>query len=129
MLCFADIQDLLACHISEQADWLHVCKRQASCNGNIWLCMQVLYFDCPEATMEKRLTQRAETGARSDDNPETIRKRFATFKQSSMPVVVHYENKGKLHKIDASGEPNEVFVHVQKVLDMIQNEDMYSMFY
>lgn len=91
--------------------------------------LQVLYFDCPEEAMEKRLTERSKTGGRSDDNPETIRKRFATFKQSSMPVVVHYENKGKLHKINAAGEPNEVFAQVQKVLDMIQNEDMYSMFY
>ena len=79
--------------------------------------------------MEERLTERAKTGGRNDDTPEILRKRFNTFTQSSMPVIVNYESKGKLHKIDAAGEPNEVFAQVQKVLDMIQNEDMYSMFY
>ena len=79
--------------------------------------------------MEERLTERAKTGGRNDDTPEILRKRFNTFTQSSMPVIVNYESKGKLHKIDATGEPNEVFAQVQKVLDMIQNEDMYSMFY
>lgn len=91
--------------------------------------MQVLYFDCPEKTMEARLTERAKTGGRNDDSPEILRKRFNTFTQSSLPVVQHYESKGKLHKINAAGEPNEVFAQVEKVLDMIRNEDMYSMFY
>ncbi len=34
----------------------------------------VLFFDCPEAVMEKRLLGRQE--GRTDDNIETIRKRF-----------------------------------------------------
>ena len=34
----------------------------------------ILFFDCPEAVMEKRLLGRQE--GRTDDNIETIRKRF-----------------------------------------------------
>jgi thymidylate kinase len=34
----------------------------------------VLFFDCPEAVMEQRLLSRQE--GRTDDNIETIRKRF-----------------------------------------------------
>ena len=91
--------------------------------------LQVLYFDCPESTMEARLTERAKTGNRNDDSPEVLRQRFNTFTRSSLPVIQQYESKGKLHTIDATGNPNEVFEQVQKVLSMVQNEDMYSMFY
>jgi len=78
----------------------------------------VLYFECTETTMEARLTERGKTSGRSDDNPETMRKRFHTFVNSSMPVVDHYERQGKLHKISAaSGTPDDIFQHVQKILD------------
>ena len=40
---------------------------------------------------------------RSDDNIETIKKRFKTFQDSSMPVVEHYENKGKVEKRGGGG--------------------------
>ena len=68
--------------------------------------------------MEDRLTERGKTSGRSDDNPETMRKRFHTFLHSSMPVVEHYEKLGKLHKISAAtGTPEEIFQQVQKILD------------
>ena len=67
--------------------------------------------------MEERLTERGKTSGRSDDNPETMRKRFHTFVQSSMPVVEHFEKQGKLHKISAAtGTPAEIFQKVEKIL-------------
>lgn len=67
--------------------------------------------------MEARLLKRGETSGRSDDNAETIRKRFKTFVEQSLPVVDHYEKQGKAYKISATQTPDEVFVEVQKVLD------------
>eukprot|EP01137_Pigoraptor_chileana_P029908 Opistho-2@15799 len=58
-------------------------------------CEIVLYFECSEATMEKRLIKRGETSGRADDNAETIRKRFRTFLEVSLPVIKHYEAEGK----------------------------------
>ena len=46
-----------------------------------WRPQFVLFFDCPEAVMEKRLLGRQE--GRTDDNAETIRKRF---KVASLPA-------------------------------------------
>jgi hypothetical protein len=40
----------------------------------------LIYFDCSVETMEKRLLKRSLSSGRSDDNPVTIKKRFATFK-------------------------------------------------
>jgi len=77
----------------------------------------VLFFDCPEEEMEKRLLKRGETSGRSDDNADTIRKRFKTFIEQSLPVKTHYEKKGLAHVISAVPAPEEVFIEVEKVLD------------
>ena len=42
----------------------------------------VLFFNCPEAVMEKRLLARQE--GRTDDNIDTIRKRFKVLAESSL---------------------------------------------
>ncbi|EFJ43528.1 hypothetical protein VOLCADRAFT_121426 [Volvox carteri f. nagariensis] len=87
--------------------------------GNIMPCKAVLFFDCPEEEMEKRLLKRGETSGRSDDNAETIRKRFHTFLEQSLPVKDHYLAQGKCHIISAVPPPGEVFEVVKKVLDGI----------
>lgn len=76
----------------------------------------VLFYDCPEETMEKRLLERGKTSGRSDDNAESIRKRFRTFVETSMPVVDYYEKEGKVVKLDATSSPENVFKSTQKSL-------------
>ncbi|KAF8433834.1 UMP-CMP kinase [Terfezia claveryi] len=77
----------------------------------------VLFFDTTEEVMLKRLLRRAETSGREDDNIESIRKRFRTFVEASMPVVEYYEKLGKVVKVDASNSVDEVFEEVKKRLD------------
>lgn len=57
-------------------------------------CDLVLFFDCPEDILERRLLERGKTSGRSDDNVESIKKRFKTFKEVSMPVIDHYATLG-----------------------------------
>ncbi|KAG2501792.1 hypothetical protein HYH03_000292 [Edaphochlamys debaryana] len=80
-------------------------------------CQAVLFFDCPEEEMEKRLLKRGETSGRSDDNAETIRKRFRTFVDQSLPVKEHYLAEGKCHVISAVPPPDEVYVGVKAILE------------
>ncbi|KAI1497378.1 uridylate kinase [Biscogniauxia marginata] len=68
----------------------------------------VLFYDCPEAEMERRLLERGKTSGRADDNAESIRKRFRTFVETSMPVVDHYERLGRVARVDAARHPDEV---------------------
>jgi len=75
-----------------------------------------LFFDCSEASMEKRLLQRGETSGRADDNPESIRKRFRTFVETSMPVVSEFESQGRVVKVNAERSPDEVYKDVQEKL-------------
>ena len=47
----------------------------------------VLFYDCPEETMEARLLERGKTSGRTDDNIESIRKRFKTYQNETMPIL------------------------------------------
>ncbi|RFU72734.1 uridylate kinase [Trichoderma arundinaceum] len=76
----------------------------------------VLFFDCPEKVMEERLLERGKTSGRTDDNAESIRKRFRTFIETSMPVVNFYEGQGKVIKVDATPTPENVFNTTNKLL-------------
>ena len=70
-------------------------------------CDFVLMYDCTEEVMLERLLGRNE--GRTDDNVESIKKRFVTFRESSMPVVEFYETLGKVRKVNAIATPEEVY--------------------
>ena len=74
----------------------------------------VLFFDAPEDVMLKRLMKIVETSGRSDDNLESISKRFRTFVETSMPVVDKYEKEGKVVNVLATNTPAEVYADVLK---------------
>lgn len=75
-------------------------------------CHFVLYFECSEEVMEERLIKRGETSGRVDDNAETIKKRFSTFVEETLPVMESYGEKNKLKKVDATRSVDEVFTDV-----------------
>ncbi|KAI1470188.1 uridylate kinase [Daldinia caldariorum] len=69
----------------------------------------VLFYDCPEDEMERRLLERGKTSGREDDNAESIRKRFRTFVETSMPVVDYFEKQDRVVRVDARLGPDQVF--------------------
>ncbi len=50
----------------------------------------LLYFECSEKEMQKRLLIRGKTSGRADDNSETIKKRFDTFNNETKPVIQYF---------------------------------------
>ncbi|KAK1752481.1 adenylate kinase-domain-containing protein [Echria macrotheca] len=84
----------------------------------------VLFYDCPEDEMERRLLERGKTSGRADDNAESIRKRFRTFIETSMPVVDHYEKEGRVVKIDATAPPDAVFEATKAKLGKILGDKL-----
>lgn len=75
-----------------------------------------LFFECPEEVMLKRLLKRGETSGRTDDNVESIKKRFRTFIETSMPVVEYFDKAGKVVKIHCDQPVDQVYRQVQQVL-------------
>lgn len=76
----------------------------------------VLFYDVDDKVRLQRLTERSKTSGRSDDNEETIRKRFHVFEEQTMPVVNWYARQGKVRVIDASPDKDTVFQKTQKVM-------------
>ena len=64
--------------------------------------------------MQERLLNRGKTSGRSDDNIESIKKRFKTFVETSMPVVQYFEKDDKVEKILATSSPEKVYGIVQE---------------
>jgi len=67
----------------------------------------VLFYSVTEEQLEKRLLGRNE--GRVDDNIETIRKRFKTFEDETMPIVQKYEKDGMVYRIDGMPPVDEVW--------------------
>jgi UMP-CMP kinase len=66
-------------------------------------CREVLFFDCPEDILIERVLGRAASSGRDDDNMESIKKRLVTYRETTLPVISHYESQAKVHKIDCCG--------------------------
>lgn len=69
----------------------------------------VIHFRTTEDVMVERLLERGKTSGREDDNIESIRKRFRTYYDQTMPVIEHYANLGKLVEIDSTRSIDEVY--------------------
>ncbi|XP_015637025.1 uMP-CMP kinase 2 isoform X1 [Oryza sativa Japonica Group] len=78
----------------------------------------VIFFDCPEDEMVKRLLGRNQ--GRVDDNIETIKKRLKVFESLNIPVVDYYTSRGKVHKINATGTEEEIFGAVHKLFSSLR---------
>jgi len=80
-----------------------------------------LFFDCTEEICTQRCLQRGMAGSgRTDDNIESLRKRFVTNAESTMPIVKHFEAKGLLRTIDASQSPDQVYDIVKTLFEHIR---------
>ena len=64
--------------------------------------------------MQARLLNRGKTSGRADDNAESIKKRFKTFVETSMPVVDYFEKQGKVVRIPAAQPPEKVYEEVKR---------------
>ncbi|XP_057511935.1 UMP-CMP kinase 3-like [Actinidia eriantha] len=80
----------------------------------------VLFFECPEEEMERRLLSRNQ--GREDDNIDTVRKRFKVYMESSLPVIEYYIAKGKVRKIEAAKPVKEVFEAVKPIFTPLKEK-------
>ena len=78
----------------------------------------VLFFTCDEKTCVDRCLKRGAAGSgRTDDNEESLRKRFVTYLNATMPIIEEFRTQGLVREIDANRAIEEVFVDVSKTFD------------
>lgn len=80
----------------------------------------VLVFECSEEVCVDRCLSRGAAGSgRSDDNLESLKKRFQTFFSDSLPIIEYYNTQNLVRKIDGIPEPDEVFNNVKLAFNEI----------
>lgn len=75
--------------------WYGVFGRQAE-------LPRMLYFECPYDELERRILGRAKFSGRSDDNSQSLKLRFDTFKAKTLPTLALFRDLDKVVEIDAS---------------------------
>jgi len=78
-----------------------------------------LLFDCPEEVMERRLLARGQNSGRSDDNLESIRKRFKTYMTETVPIIESFRAAGKIAEISADSPVEKVWEKVQEIFERL----------
>ena len=66
--------------------------------------------------MLERLLERGKTSGRADDNIESIKKRFRTFEETSMPVVRYFDSQDKVVKVRCDHPVEDVYNQVKQAL-------------
>merc|ERR1711944_53230 len=63
----------------------------------------VLNFECSQETSIQRCLARGAAGSgRTDDNEESLKKRFVTFVNVTTPIIEEFRTKGLVREIDAN---------------------------
>ena len=87
---------------------------------------KMLYLECPYEVLEKRILGRAKYSDRSDDNVESMKLRFDTFKAKTLPTVEFFRSKGKCAEIDTSLARTEVYALVKNALSEHTDKELAS---
>jgi len=91
--------------------------RQMSAKVNL---LFVLFLTCAEDVCVGRCLGRGEGGSgRSDDNPESLKKRIMTYNNDTMPIIQHFIGLDLVHTLDASPDSNAVFAEIRPLFECV----------
>lgn len=80
----------------------------------------VIELEVDEEALFARIERRAaDSGgtARADDNPETLRKRLAVYRERTAPILPYYRKTGRLKSVDGMQSIDEVTDQLVAILD------------
>lgn len=76
----------------------------------------MLYLECDEDIMTQRILERSKTSGRTDDNEETIRKRFKTYINETKPIIDKFAEMNKLRTVNAVRDIYEVASEIDSIV-------------
>jgi adenylate kinase len=81
---------------------------------------KVLYLKLSEQEAVNRLLGRAKIEGRSDDTPETIKKRMSVFNDLTEPLIAYYHAEGLLETVNGEAAMDAVTDAVTALLDPLK---------
>ena len=82
----------------------------------------VIVMEVDEAALLKRVENRAADAktkgepVRSDDDPDTFKKRLAVYKAETAPILPYYEGQGKIRRVNGMKSIGEVAAQIDAIL-------------
>ncbi len=80
----------------------------------------VVELQLTEEEAVRRLLGRAEQEGRTDDTPETIRRRMEVYREQTEPLSAYYLARSILVGVDAGGQIGEVYAAIEDVLERVR---------
>ena len=101
------------------------------CMKDVATVWGALVFQCPLSVLEERIMERAKESGRSDDNLESLRKRFKTFQGDTEPVIealrlVQGETPLKVADIRGDQSLEQVWADTQQCMNNFIANDVLS---
>lgn len=79
----------------------------------------VVSLDLDHEELVRRLEQRGRESGRVDDDQETVRYRIEEYEQKTRPLLSYYDGRDILLRVDAAGDPDDVFARICAELDAL----------
>lgn len=79
----------------------------------------VVGLETDDEELMDRLVKRGAASGRSDDNPETIRKRLQVYHSQTSPLRDYYTSKGKYCRVEGKGHPDDIFAEITTHIDRL----------
>lgn len=79
----------------------------------------VVGLEVDEDELIRRMIERGRMSGRSDDNPETIKKRLDVYHSSTSPLRDFYKNKKIYHAIDGNGDVDSIYSSIRDSLSQL----------
>ncbi len=76
----------------------------------------IFFLNIDKSTIIKRIERRKILEKRSDDDSDTILKRYDTYMEITKPVLDHYSNNQNFHELDGSMEISDISQKIEEIL-------------
>ena len=76
-----------------------------------------LYFRPPQVDTKCDHHPDAQLTQRADDTAEKVQVRLETYKRETAPLLDYYQSTGRLHRVDGTRSPEEIYSDIEKILN------------
>ena len=77
----------------------------------------VIFLNVNKDTLIKRIEKRKIIEKRSDDNLETLAKRYDTYMDTTRPVLDYYSKKPNFHEVDGTLKIDQISAKIDAFLN------------
>jgi adenylate kinase len=78
----------------------------------------IFFLNVNKDTIVERIEKRKLLENRSDDNTDTILKRYETYMETTRPVLDFYTNKSNFHEINGAQEIDQITKEIEAFIDV-----------